>query len=100
MQTAQIATTHIGCRGRYIRLGDQEMFDYCFPFLEVWEEKKRPLLISALHFLVITDGDTARELAILTPFIKPVGRTHGFQAGSVHVSLLRLWLFCSFDIAE
>lgn len=47
-----------------------------------------------------SDGDTARELAILTPFIKPVGRTHGFQAGSVHVSLLRLWLFCSFDIAE
>ena len=92
MQTAQIATTHIGCQGRYIRLGDQEMFDYCFPFLEVWEEKKRPLLISALHFLVITVMETLpgnllfwplslNLLAELMAFRQAVSTFHCFSFG-------------------
>ena len=70
---AQIATTHRGCRGWYIRWGDQEMFGYCLLFLEAREQERTIKNLSIGLSRYYCDRGTTGQSAHSAPFIKSVG---------------------------
>lgn len=95
---AQIATTHRGCRGQYIRWGDQEMFGYCLLFPEAREHERAIKNLSVGLSRYYCDRGTTGQSAHSAPFIKSVGSP--WLTGRQHPHLTPLlWLLHSFDTA-